>query len=226
MVLPGASFLEKSGTFTNGERRVQRVNAVVEPSRAPRATADRGGHHEPDGYTQLGLPPSWCWRSISRIVPFFKGITWENLGHNGAVARGRRWHRHPIPACETFKRGKGSSSSPSGWKQGGHQPTARLPLHHHHQPGLEHYNCGTMTRRTRNNDILTGDVLLMPDDAAANGLAEGDMVCVESPRGRWTSRRASPTRCGPASFQNVPRSRKSCWAIASDVRTARRYAPV
>ncbi|MBL7938468.1 MAG: hypothetical protein JNL43_03835, partial [Flavobacteriales bacterium] len=50
---------------------------------------------------------------------------------------------------------------------------------------LEHYNCGAMTRRTGNEVILTEDVLLInPFDAQQNGIADGDMVCVESPRGK------------------------------------------
>ena len=60
---------------------------------------------------------------------------------------------------------------------------------------LEHYNCGTMTRRTLNSDILTEDVLLIhPDDAAKNNLADGDMVCVESPRGKVDIKPRSPTK--------------------------------
>mgnify|MGYP006326488663 FL=1 len=50
---------------------------------------------------------------------------------------------------------------------------------------LEHYNCGTMTRRTGNVKILTEDVLMInPADAQKNLIHEGDMVCVESPRGK------------------------------------------
>ncbi|MBK7554763.1 MAG: hypothetical protein IPI55_09200 [Flavobacteriales bacterium] len=50
---------------------------------------------------------------------------------------------------------------------------------------LEHYNCGAMTRRTGNGAILTEDVLLInPADATKHGIAEGDMVCVESARGK------------------------------------------
>ena len=188
VVLPGASFLEKSGTFTNGERRVQRVNAVVEPLEGTKSD----GQIVVDimnrmGYTQPDYHPSWVLEEISRIVPFFKGITWENLGHNG-----KQW---PVAADgtdtqilhgETFKRGKGKFFFPE-WVE-----SKEVSAHGKDYPyiittnrELEHYNCGTMTRRTRNNDILTEDVLLIhPDDAAANGLAEGDMVCVESPRGK------------------------------------------
>ncbi len=50
---------------------------------------------------------------------------------------------------------------------------------------MEHYNAGTMTRRTRNVQILTEDVLLIhPDDAQRHFIKEGDMVCVSSPRGK------------------------------------------
>ena len=50
---------------------------------------------------------------------------------------------------------------------------------------LEHYNCGTMTRRTPNADILDKDVLLInPADAAAKGIADGDLVCISSARGK------------------------------------------
>ncbi|MCB0793063.1 MAG: formate dehydrogenase subunit alpha, partial [Flavobacteriales bacterium] len=188
VVLPGASFLEKSGTFTNGERRVQRVNAVVEPLEGTKSDGqiivdlmNRMGFEQPDYH------PSWVLEEISRIVPFFKGIRWETLGENG-----KQW---PVAAdgtdtqilhTETFKRGKGKFFMPE-WIE-----SKEVAAHGKDYPyiittnrELEHYNCGTMTRRTRNNDILTEDVLLIhPDDARANGLAEGDMVCVESPRGK------------------------------------------
>ena len=50
---------------------------------------------------------------------------------------------------------------------------------------LEHYNCGTMTRRTANSDLLGEDYLLInPEDAKNNAISEGDMVCLESPRGK------------------------------------------
>ena len=50
---------------------------------------------------------------------------------------------------------------------------------------LEHYNCGAMTRRTGNVEILTEDSLMMnPEDAKNNAISDGDMVCVESPRGK------------------------------------------
>ena len=80
VILPGASFLEKSGTFTNGERRVQKVNQVVEPIEGCKPDGqiiidvmNRMGYSQPD-YTPDGML-----KEISQIVPFFAGISWDNL---------------------------------------------------------------------------------------------------------------------------------------------------
>lgn len=188
VILPGASFLEKEGTFTNGERRIQRVQKVVEP--IPGCKPDgqiiidvmnRMGYKQAD-YTAAGLL-----EEISQIVPFFRGVVWDELGDNG-----KQW---PVAAdgtdtqllhTESFKRGKGAFSffpyveSRETFKHGKEFPYIITTNRE-----LEHYNCGAMTRRTGNVEILTEDVLLIhPDDAAANGIEQGDMVCVESPRGK------------------------------------------
>ncbi len=188
VVLPGASFLEKSGTFTNGERRVQRVNQVVEP--IPGARAD--GRIIVDmmnimGYEQEAYTPEGMLQEIARIVPFFKGIKWENLGENGL-----QWPVNeneegtPILHTEKFKRGRGKFEF--------HDFKESMEVEEHHTDfpyilttnrDLEHYNCGAMTRRTANVEIHTEDVLwLHPKDAADHGIADEDMVCVESPRGK------------------------------------------
>ncbi len=188
VILPGASFLEKSGTYTNGERRIQKVQKVVEP--LPGTKAD--GQIISDimnvmGYSQTNYDPDLLLQEISQIVPFFAGVTWENLGHNG-----KQWPVKEdgtdtkILHTETFKHGKGKFHF-FDWEESG-----ELQKHSKEYPyiittnrELEHYNCGTMTRRTRNVHILTEDVILInPEDAARHFINEGDMVCVESPRGR------------------------------------------
>jgi formate dehydrogenase major subunit len=188
VILPGASFLEKSGTYTNGERRIQKVQKVVEP--LPGTKAD--GQIISDimnvmGYSQTNYDPDLLLQEISQIVPFFAGVTWENLGHNG-----KQWPVKEdgtdtkILHTETFKHGKGKFHF-FDWEESG-----ELQKHSKEYPyiittnrELEHYNCGTMTRRTRNVHILTEDVILInPVDAARHFINEGDMVCVESPRGR------------------------------------------
>ena len=188
VILPGASFLEKSGTFTNGERRVQRVNQVVEP--LPGTKPD--GQIVVDimnrlGYSQPDYTPDGVLQEISQIVPFFKGITWERLDKNG-----KQWpvledgEGTEIMHREQFRKGLGTFSY-FDWHE-----SSELEDHAEEYPyiittnrDLEHYNCGTMTRRTSNVEINKEDVLLInPQDASDNSISDGDMVCVISPRGK------------------------------------------
>lgn len=188
VILPGASFLEKSGTFTNGERRVQAVRQVVEPIEGSKPDGqiivdimNRMGYDQPD-YTPDGML-----EEISQIVPFFAGIKWDRLGKNGL-----QW---PVALDGTdtqilhqteFKRGKGKFEF-NPWKE-----TVELTEHAKDYPyilttnrELEHYNCGAMTRRTANEQILQDDYLMIhPDDAKSHFIEEGDFVCLESPRGK------------------------------------------
>jgi formate dehydrogenase major subunit len=188
VILPGASFLEKSGTFTNGERRIQRVNKVVEPLDGTKTDGEiivdlmnRMGYPQPP-YTPEGML-----EEISQIVPFFMGVTWDNLGKNGLqwpVFEGGK--DTPMLHITEFKRGLGKFTF-KNFKE-----STEVETHGKDYPyiittnrELEHYNCGTMTRRTGNVDILTEDVLLInPKDAADNLIEDGQIVCVESPRGK------------------------------------------
>ncbi len=188
VILPGATFLEKSGTYTNGERRIQRVQKVVEPL----SGAKSDGQIIVDimnkmGYVQPAYDPDTMLQEISQIVPFFAGVKWHELGDSG-----KQW---PVKKDGTdtkilhqqeFKRGKGKfhyfdySETKETLKNGKQYPYIITTNRE-----LEHYNCGTMTRRTGNVNILTEDVLMInPSDAAKNFITEGDMVCVESPRGK------------------------------------------
>ncbi|MDO5509283.1 MAG: formate dehydrogenase subunit alpha [Weeksellaceae bacterium] len=188
VLLPGASFLEKEGTFTNGERRVQKVQKVVPPLAGTKPDGqiiidimNRMGYEQPD-YTAAGML-----EEISQIVPFFAGIRWDELGENG-----KQW---PVAKDGTdtqllheveFKRGKGLFTFKE-WEESNEilKHGKDFPYIITTNRELEHYNCGTMTRRTGNLEILKEDVLLInPDDAAREGIKEGDMVMVESPRGK------------------------------------------
>jgi formate dehydrogenase major subunit len=188
VILPGASFLEKSGTFTNGERRVQAVRQVVQPV----VGSKPDGQIIVDimnkmGYAQPDYTPDGMLEEISQIVPFFEGITWERLGINGL-----QW---PVAKDGTdtqilhqvdFKRGKGYFEF-NPWEE-----TSELVSHAKDYPyilttnrELEHYNCGAMTRRTANEMILKDDYLMInPEDAKKHLIKEGDYVCIESPRGK------------------------------------------
>ena len=187
VVLPGASFFEKSGTFTNGERRVQRVNEVIPPL----AGTKTDGQIVVDIMNRMGIPQAdytaeGVLAEIARVVPFFKGATWEGLGDNG-----KQW---PITeGCvgteilhtETFKRGLGKFHFFS------FKESNEIVQHHGEFPFilttgrvLEHYNCGTMTRRTGNGLIVTEDLLAIhPADAEKKEIADGDLVRIFSARG-------------------------------------------
>ena len=188
VILPGASFLEKNGTFTNGERRVQAVRQVVEPIPGTKPDGqiiidimNRMGYAQPD-YTPDGML-----EEISQIVPFFAGIRWDRLGKNGL-----QWPVAPdgmdtqILHLTEFQRGKGYFEF-NPWRE-----TSELTEHAKDYPyilttnrELEHYNCGAMTRRTANEELLGDDYLMIhPNDAKAHLIKEGDYVCLESPRGK------------------------------------------
>lgn len=188
VVLPGASFLEKNGTFTNGERRVQRVNQVVEPLEGTKPD----GQIVVDmmrrmGYEQPNYDPAFVLEEISGIVPFFAGIKWEELGDNG-----KQWpvtpdgKDSPILHTKTFKRGLGlfqfnpfreTDEVLSNGKEHPYILTTNR--------NLEHYNCGAQTRRTANVELVTEDIIFIhPEDAKEHSIQDGDMVCVESDRGK------------------------------------------
>jgi len=188
VLLPSSSFLEKEGTFTNGERRIQKVQKVVQPLAGTKPDGqqvidmmNRMGYSQPD-YTAKGVLDE-----ISQIVPFFAGVKWDELGDNG-----KQWPVLPDGSdtkmlhINEFKKGKGSFSY-FDWKE-----SPEIEKHGKDYPyiittnrELEHYNCGAMTRRTSNVEILKEDVLLLhPEDASKEMIADGDFVCVESPRGK------------------------------------------
>ncbi len=188
VILPGASFLEKSGTYTNGERRIQKVQKVVEPLSGTKADGQIiADMMNVMGFDQCNYDPDLILQEISQIVPFFAGVTWENLGTSG-----KQWpvahdgQDTKILHTETFKNGLGKFHY-FDWEESGEiqKHSKEYPYIVTTNRELEHYNCGTMTRRTRNVDILTEDVIMIhPEDAARHFIADGDMVCVESPRGK------------------------------------------
>jgi formate dehydrogenase major subunit len=188
VILPGASFLEKSGTYTNAERRIQKVQKVVEPLPGTKPDGqiivdimNRMGFSQPDYDADTVL------QEISQIVPFFAGVKWDELGDNG-----KQWPVSKdgtdteILHINSFQRGLGKFHF-FDWVESNEliKNGRQYPYIITTNRELEHYNCGTMTRRTGNVEILTEDVLLIhPDDAAKHFITDDDMVCIESPRGK------------------------------------------
>jgi formate dehydrogenase major subunit len=188
VILPGATFLEKSGTYTNAERRIQRVQKVVEPLAGTKSDGQILVEiMNKMGYEQAAYDADVMLKEISQIVPFFAGVKWDELGDNG-----KQWPVKKdgtdteILHLENFQRGKGK------FHYFDYVKSNELVKNDKEYPyiittnrELEHYNSGTMTRRTGNVDILTEDVIMIhPDDAKKHLINDGDMVCVESPRGK------------------------------------------
>jgi formate dehydrogenase major subunit len=194
VVFPASSFFEKEGTFTNGERRIQKVQRVVAP--LPGTKPDGvivAEMMNAMGYPQKEYSAEVVLAEISAIVPFFRGVSWDNLGKNG-----KQWPVREdgtgtsILHTERFNRGKGKfhvwdfEESPEIISNSDEFPylltTGR---------GLVHYNSGTMTRRTRNKELVREDILVISiPDALQHNIKEGDFVDIFSKRGQ-TSLRAT-----------------------------------
>jgi len=192
VVLPGTTFLEKSGTFTNSERRVQQVNAAVKPLKGTKTDGQiivemmrKLGFDQPD------FDASEVLKEVASVVSFFEGITWEGLGAN---PMGLQWPVNKkgedtqILHINEFKRGKGKFHY-YDWRE-----SEELVKHKNEYPfilttsrELQHYNCASMTRRTSNVEILPKDVIMInPKDAKAKQLLTGDRATLKSDRGEIT----------------------------------------
>lgn len=191
VVLPASSYFEKNGTFTNGERRVQRVNKVVEPIGNTKPDGQiiidmmhRLGYQQPTGSTYHAAAVI---EEISEVIPFMKGLSWDRLGENGL-----QWPIHEdgtdtkmLHVAGAFKKGTGTfhhfdfEESPEIQTHGNQYPFILTTGRE-----LEHYNSGTMTRRTDNQKLLAKDVLeVHPKDARQKGIQDKEIVRIVSDRG-------------------------------------------
>lgn len=201
VVLPAASFLEKDGTFTNGERRIQLVRAAVAPPGGARTDLEicvlisaALGHELPyDG-------PADVMDEVAALTPHFAGVTYERLGRGGL-----QWPVAPdgtdTPICftEHFERpgGRGHLAA-LPYQAPGNQTSEDYPVTLITGRRLEHYNVGTMTRRTHNLALRPHETIdLNPDDAHHLGIREGDLVQVRSTRGAMRITAALSSRIQP-----------------------------
>ncbi|MCW3008272.1 MAG: fdsA [Solirubrobacterales bacterium] len=188
VVLPAASFLEKTGTFTNAERRIQLVRPAIDPPGEARtdfailsAVSAALGHEMP--YAS----PEDVMAEIAALTPNFAGVTYERLGR-----RGLQWPvtadgiDAPILYADTFTTANGLGHFAAlPYQPPGSEASDEFPLILVTGRRLEHYNAGTMTRRTANLELLPSDVLeLHPDDAERLWVTDGDLVSVRSAFGR------------------------------------------
>ena len=192
VILPGTTFLEKSGTFTNAERRVQQVNAAVKPLKGCKTDGQIIVEMMRKlGYEQSDYDAAEVLKEVANVVPFFEGITWEALSAN---PMGLQWPVNKkgedtkILHIGEFKRGKGKFHYYE-WRE-----SEELVKHKNEYPfilttgrELQHYNSATMTRRTANAEILPKDVIMInPKDAKDKKISTGDRATLKSERGEVT----------------------------------------
>ena len=193
VVLPGRSFAEKDGTFSNTERRVQRVRKAVDGPAGPQLdTWIFTEVMRRMGYDQPHLSASEIMDEISRVTPSFGGITHARLDSAQVGGRGLQWPclnaEHPgTPIMHVGKFSKGTGSySLAEYRPSVELPDGDYPLMLTTGRILYHYNACAMTSRTEGlNEIANSSFIEMNTaDAEALGIADGDRVKV-------TSRRAS-----------------------------------
>jgi formate dehydrogenase alpha subunit len=172
VILPGVSFAEKDGTFTNMERRVQRVRKAISPV----------GDSWPDWKilcglsTKMGYPmgyqnPAEVMDEIASLVPFYAGVSYSNLEKGGI-----QW-----PLGNGAKRKFFSVE----YKEPLERPEDRFPLWIIPRGFHYHYGIGTTIKRAEGLAKVFPDscIEVHPEDATKAGLGDGDKVKVVSPRG-------------------------------------------
>jgi len=201
VVLPGTSFAEKDGTFTNTERRVQRVRKAVEPI----------GDSKPDWWITCQIAqrmggtgfdykhPSTIMEEIASIAPSYGGISYKRLEKGGL-----QW---PCPNADhpgtsilhtiQFTRGKGQFV-PLEYKPSAELPDKEYPLLLTTERSLFHFHTGTMSRKVKGLNVFRSEELveINPDDASSLGIDDGEKVHVISRRGKVTAK-AKVTEASP-----------------------------
>jgi len=193
VVFPAASFAERDGTFTNTERRVQRIRRAVDPPGDARAdwwiTSEIARRMGLKGFDFRSA--SEIMDELASLTPAYGGISYERLEEGGL-----QWPcptpDHPgTPTLHVgiFTRGRGHFV-PLEYRESAELPDEEYPLLLTTGRSLYHFHTGTMSRRVGGlNDLLSENLVdINPADAEKLGIAHGDMVRVTSRRGSITAR--------------------------------------
>ncbi|WP_242107847.1 formate dehydrogenase subunit alpha [Luteimonas aquatica] len=203
--LPGSSFMEKDGTFTNAERRISRVRRIM----APRNSDGTRGYADWEitqllsnamGYPMAYAHPSEVMDEIARLTPTFAGVSFEKLDRMGSIqwpCNAEQPEGTPTMHVDAFVRGKGKFML-TPYVATSEKVTPRYPLLLTTGRILSQYNVGAQTRRTANTVWHDEDRLeLHPHDAEERGIGEGDWVGVESRAGDTVLRARITDRVQP-----------------------------
>ncbi|MDT7597762.1 MAG: formate dehydrogenase major subunit [Pseudonocardiales bacterium] len=190
VVLPASSYLEKDGTFTNTDRRVQLGRRVLEPPGQARVDWEI----LQDLAQRLGLDwhysgPREVFDELVSLMPNYANLSYDNLGDTGKLypnADPEHSDGTVVLFDERFNTDDGLAHLvPAQWLPAKELPNAEYPLVLNTGRLLEHWHTGSMTRRSYALDTIApeAEVYVHPKDAADRGLAHGEMVRVLSRRG-------------------------------------------
>jgi formate dehydrogenase major subunit len=187
--LPGSSFLEKDGTFTNAERRISRVRKAIPPMGGLADWEITMKLSAALGYPMTYNHPSEIMDEIARLTPTFAGVSYEKIDELGGI----QWPCNqkapagtPIMHIGQFVRGKGMFMI-TEFVPTDERSTDRFPLILTTGRILTQYNVGAQTSRTPNNIWHNEDVLdIHPFDAENRGVRDGDLVSLASREGEIT----------------------------------------
>jgi predicted molibdopterin-dependent oxidoreductase YjgC len=210
VVLPGVTFAEKDGTFTNTDRRVQRIRRAIPPLGNARPDwqilADLA--QRMDGAARTARFGGWQYDSpaaimdeIAALTPSYGGVTYQRLEERGDLQWPVPNVDHPGTAYlhkDKFSRGLGHFS-PVQFKEPAEVPDEEYPLILTTGRTMFHYHPGSMTRRSEklNREVPEGYVEISPEDALRLGIKKSGRVRVISRRGEietkaWITRRVPP----------------------------------
>jgi formate dehydrogenase major subunit len=181
--LPGTSFLEKDGTFTNAERRINRVRPVMAAKTGKQEWQIVSELAQALGYPMEYSHPREIMDEIASLTPTFAGVSFEKLDKLGSI----QWPCNenapegtPTMHVETFTRGKGKFV-PTSFVPTSERSSRKFPLILTTGRILSQYNVGAQTRRTANVAWHPEDVLeIHPHDAEVRGINDGDHVSLAS----------------------------------------------
>jgi len=198
--LPGSSFLEKDGTFTNAERRISRVHKAIPPMSGLADWEITMKLSQALGYPMKYGHPSEIMDEIARLTPAFAGVSYEKLEELGSVqwpCNEKAPEGTPILHVSQFVRGKGRFMI-TEFVPTDERSTDRFPLILTTGRILSQYNVGSQTRRTANNVWHGEDVLeIHPFDAENRGIQDGGLVSLASREGEITLRARISERMQP-----------------------------
>ncbi|MCP4168331.1 MAG: formate dehydrogenase subunit alpha [Chloroflexi bacterium] len=199
VILPAASFAEKAGTFTNTERRVQRVRPALSPPGVARPDMDIICDLAQRLETRLGVvtTPGWdydgpeaVWQEIGQVAAEFRGITYKRIDKAG-IQYPCYDEEHP-GTLYLFEEGVPSGRGKfwqMDFKPPVERPDATYPFNLSTGRVLYHWHGGTMTRRSTLNEIAPEpEVEINPADAKTIPVVSGDLVRIASRRGEIVAR--------------------------------------